>query len=263
MELQEVWKDIQGYEGKYEVSNKGNVKSINYLNTGVNKNLKLNRTRRGYTYVRLCKNGAAKYCLVHRLVGFHFLENEHNYPQINHIDGIRDNNHVSNLEWCTAKQNQQHAISTGLRVCTEETRKKMSEARKGGKSYNYGREFSKETRRKLSESHKGIFDGGNNPMYGRKHSQETKLKISEKNKNMTEETRRKIGDANRGLRSTKCTKVECVTTGEKFDFILQASEKYKINRESISACCRGKQKSAGKHKITGEKLVWKYLKDSK
>lgn len=260
--MNEVWKFIKGYEGKYEVSNLGKVRSLDYSHTGLSKELKLNVNQKGYEYVVLCINGKTKYKLVHRLVLDAFLPNYFNKPQVNHIDGNKRNNKVENLEWCTAKENVHHAVRTGLMKITEETKLKMSLSHKGEKCCNYGKHLSKETRKKLSESHRGIFDGENNPMYGKKHSEEAKKKISERNKNMSEETRRKIGESHRGVKSHKCVKIKCLTTDETFDYMLEAARKYNIAHQSISACCRGKQKTAGKHPMTGEKLAWKYLEDS-
>lgn len=112
----EIWKDIVGYEGLYQVSNMGRVKSLNYNHTleeRILKNIKSN----GYYYrVMLYKNKKGKSIRIHRLVGNAFIKNPDNKPCINHIDGNKSNNRVDNLEWCTYKENTEHAFITGMMV---------------------------------------------------------------------------------------------------------------------------------------------------
>lgn len=184
--MNEEWRDIKGYEGKYQVSNLGRVKSLNYNREKILKP----RNSNGYLRVELHKKGKGKNCLVHRLVAEAFIENPNNYPIINHKDENPSNNIVSNLEWCTYKHNNNYGTHN----------KRVSNTRK----------------------HKGLSKGKNNP---------------------------------------KSRKVQCVTTGRKFNYIQEASEYYNIDRAGISKCCRGKLKSAGKHPVTGEKLVWKYIEE--
>lgn len=104
----EIWKDIKGYEGKYQVSNKGNVRN----NTKV---LHLNTNTYGYKHISLCKCGVSKTCPVHTLVAQAFICNPLNATQINHKDGNKENNNVDNLEWVSQQENNIHAIKTGLR----------------------------------------------------------------------------------------------------------------------------------------------------
>ena len=101
----ETWKDIPGYEGLYQVSNIGNVRSMNYMGHGAVKKLTLKCNNTGRLWVDLCKNGSPKCFLVHRLVALAFIPNPNGYPQINHIDENPKNNRVENLEWCTALYN--------------------------------------------------------------------------------------------------------------------------------------------------------------
>lgn len=96
----EEWRDIKGYDGKYQISNTGKVKSINYRNTRTSKELSL-KCNRGYFEVELCKDGNGKVFKVHRLVAIAFLPNPQNLPCVNHKDENPSNNHVDNLEWCT------------------------------------------------------------------------------------------------------------------------------------------------------------------
>lgn len=119
----EVWKDIKGYEGYYQVSNLGGVKSVDRIITTENgviqkykeKKLSLGDSGRGYKVITLNKNGKRKRFKVHRLVAIAFLANPENKPQVNHIDGIRDNNKIENLEWVTGSENVQHAFDNGLK----------------------------------------------------------------------------------------------------------------------------------------------------
>lgn len=102
-ELNEVWKDIEGYEGLYQVSNLGRVKSLK-------KNIIRKQVlgKDGYLRVTLKHNGKAKTLSVHRLVAKAFLKNVFNYPEVNHKDENKANNNISNLEWCTRKYNQNY-----------------------------------------------------------------------------------------------------------------------------------------------------------
>lgn len=112
----EEWADIDGYVGLYQVSNLGRVKSLpRYVNRGNAGSiwynghiLKPNKNRNGEVYYSLSKNGDMKSFTVHRLVAKAFIPNPYGLPQINHIDGDRENNMVSNLEWCTASYNSLH-----------------------------------------------------------------------------------------------------------------------------------------------------------
>ena len=101
----EVWKDIKGYEGHYQVSDKGRVKSVKF---GKEKILKPARDTKGYLAVQLCKNGEIKRCFVHRLVAQTFIQNPNNLPHINHKDEDKTNNSVQNLEWCDSKYNNNY-----------------------------------------------------------------------------------------------------------------------------------------------------------
>ena len=102
--MQEIWKDIAGYDGKYQVSNFGNVRTNDYCGKGITCLLKQSNNGQGYRIVRL--NGKVK--LVHRVVAETFIPNPNGLPQVNHIDEIRNNNCVDNLEWCTPWENMMH-----------------------------------------------------------------------------------------------------------------------------------------------------------
>ena len=103
--MEEIWKDIEGYEGLYQVSNLGRVKTLRrtFLNgrTTQEKILKLQLDRYGYKIVELSKSGKSKKFKVHRLVAIAFIPNDNDYKEINHINEIKSDNRVTNLEWCT------------------------------------------------------------------------------------------------------------------------------------------------------------------
>lgn len=101
----QYWRDIPNYEGKYQVSNTGRVRSLNYGRTGKIKVLKQGTKDNGYKVVVIYKNGKRKKYLVHRLVAQAFIPNPNNYPIINHKDENKTNNAVWNLEWCTYEYN--------------------------------------------------------------------------------------------------------------------------------------------------------------
>lgn len=101
----EIWKDILGYEGLYQVSNFGRVKSFKF---GKERILKPGTNKYGYLIVILCKNGKVKHFYVHRLVAEAFIPNPHNYPCVNHKDECKTNNNVTNLEFCTYTYNNNY-----------------------------------------------------------------------------------------------------------------------------------------------------------
>lgn len=115
----EIWRPIKGYDGDYLVSNLGRVKSLKNKKEYIFKPYIANS---GYYKVNLRKNKISKTLLVHRLMGTAFIPNPENKPEINHLNGVKTDNQVTNLEWVTRNQNIQHAYKTGL---MENTRKSI------------------------------------------------------------------------------------------------------------------------------------------
>ena len=203
--MKEEWRDIKGYEGKYQVSNLGRVRSLidshgNYREKILNYSPK----KDGYIQVSLCKKGKSKDFKLHRLVAEAFIPNSNNLSCINHKDEDKTNNCVSNLEWCNYSYNTNYGTRN----------RRVSEKLKG-------KEKTKEHCKNISLNH-ADFSGAKNP---------------------------------------NSHKVICITTGEIFNCIIEASNYYNVNRTSISNNCNEKYKYAGKHPITGEKLVWRYLEE--
>jgi hypothetical protein len=141
--IAEIWKDVQGYEGLYQVSNFGRVKSlgrfVDRLASGhcwkKERILKLHKKHNGYLGVSLLKDGKIKNFNIHRLVAIAFIPNPDNLPQIDHINADKTNNNVNNLRWVTAKENMNNPLT------------------------------------------KVRFIGKNHPFYGKKHTDAAKLKI--------------------------------------------------------------------------------------
>mgnify|MGYP003510690811 CR=1 FL=1 len=121
----EIWKAIKDYEGFYEVSNLGNVRSVDRLL--YNQHHKCDRrlkgkfiskaiSKKGY-YKLVLANKTKKYVEVHRLVALAFIPNPENKPCVNHINGIKTDNRIENLEWVTYSENSIHAYKNGLQLC--------------------------------------------------------------------------------------------------------------------------------------------------
>lgn len=178
--MTEEWKDIKDFEGFYTVSNLGNIKSLDkyiYYN-GCKRHsseriLKPYKNRKGYLTVVLCKYGKTYPKLVHRLVAEAFIPNLDNKPVVDHIDTNTENNVVDNLRWVTMQENCLNPLTRihnseskkghkcHLKQHSEETKRKLSEIKKGKK-------LSEEHKKKLSESHKGLRKGMSNSLKGRK-----------------------------------------------------------------------------------------------
>ena len=120
--MQEIWKDVIGFEGGYQVSNFGNVKSLSRVvpcKGGTRKTSERlcnpSYDKDGYRFVSLSFNGKRKNSRLHRIVAEAFIPNTNNLPQVNHKDGNKNNNCSENLEWCTSQENIVHSLRTGLK----------------------------------------------------------------------------------------------------------------------------------------------------
>lgn len=152
MEEKEVWKDVVGYEGLYQVSNFGRVRMTKDKRMKV-----LAENKYGYLVVKMTKDGKVRYPFVHRLVAMAFVDNKENKPCVDHIDTNKYNNNVNNLRWVTPKENVNNPLS----------KIHQSIAAKG-------RKYSESTHLKWSIQRRGIGNG----MYGKNHTEESKIKMS-------------------------------------------------------------------------------------
>jgi len=161
-----MFKIVNGFDGLYSVSEKGEIyshpKESKYVNHNgmilkpINDNGMILKpiNDNGYLVVSLHKNKKQTKSLIHRIVAESFLPNPYNLPEVNHIDGNKLNNNVENLEWCTSKYNSVHAQRLGLNVISEKNKKVSSENMKKWNNSKKGKEHclrNGRSRRKLSE----------------------------------------------------------------------------------------------------------------
>ena len=202
----EIWKDIPGYEGRYQASNLGRIKSILRGETRIKK---LYLDRRGYFQVCINVNGKQYNKSVHRLIAKTFIKNPDNKPCIDHINTVRTDNRVENLRWVTYKENSNNEL----------TKEHISEA-------NKGRELSEEHKIKIKLSRKNIdIKGEKNPFYGKTHSEESK---------------RKMSVSKRGQNGVK---IKCLNTGDVFISAGEVGRELGVDSSSVIKCCKGKLKT--------------------
>ena len=137
--MNEEWRDIEGYEGIYQISSYGRARSFKFNKIKILKPIKNNQ---GYLSYILSINGNRKQYRAHRLVAKAFIPNTENKEEVNHIDGDKQNNNVLNLEWVTRSENQQHAWDNDLKPRLT-----------GNKNGFYGKHHNETTRDKLSKMH--------------------------------------------------------------------------------------------------------------
>lgn len=230
--MEEIWKDIPGFDGLYQVSTYGRVRSLlrrhgamPYIMKPVNHG----QGPRKYKQIQLSRGGKSHTIGIHRLVALAFIPRIEGKNHIDHIDGDPSNNHVENLRWCTHLENMNNPI----------TRERERQA-----IYTnpvFGHKLSEETKAKISRARKGKYYGEENPFYGKKHTDETRKKLSK--------YRTEFGG------------IPIVQLSLSGDYIRQwqgaayAARGLGISSSSsIIECCRGKRKTIGGYK-------WKYLSD--
>lgn len=108
--MDEIWKDIEGYGGTFQVSNLGRIKTFNYKNTGCENILKPKKHNRGYLQIQLIKGNQNKTYMIHRLVAQAFVPNPSNLLYVNHRDEDKQNNAADNLEWCSSSYNTLYSM---------------------------------------------------------------------------------------------------------------------------------------------------------
>lgn len=221
--MKEIWKDIEGYEGIYQVSSFGNIRSLDRIDS-VNRRIKgkimkQNTMYTGYKTVRLTKNSITKGYFVHRLVAIAFIPNPYNLPEVGHKDESRNNNEVDNLEWVTKSKNANMPLR----------RKRISQKAKG-------RILSEEHKNKIREA----LEGERNPFYGKHHSEETKALLREKNSKYK-------GELSRASKKVVCD-------NKIFVSLTECSEYLNIGLSTLSSYLSGTKKMPLKFKERGLKL---------
>jgi len=123
--VEEIWEDIEGFEGLYRISNLGRVYSLTKDVV-----MKGKHNNRKYVQITLTKNGKQHYFLLHRLVASHFIDNPEGLPQVNHKDENKENNAANNLEWCTNKYNAHYGTRIERTTNNEKYRKSREEMKR-------------------------------------------------------------------------------------------------------------------------------------
>ena len=157
-------------------------------------------------------------------------------------------------------------INLGGYVLSEETKKKIGDSQRGEKHHLYGKHLSEETKRKMSEQRKGRTPWNK----GKTFSDEYKQNMSNitkgrtpwnKGKSLSEEHKKRIGEAKKGKNNPSAKRVICLNTLDIFDTMKDAGIHFNVNPKYICDCCKGRQKTAGKHPETKERLRWMYYEE--
>ncbi len=243
--MKEIWKDIPGYEGMYQISNLGHILSLNYKRSHKPRLMKIHKTYDGYDRVGI---GGKKHPLiitVHILVARAFIPNPENKPQVNHKDGNKSNNCVSNLEWVTGKENIQHAIKNGLRpvMAYKPPKGKDHYSSKPILQYDLQGNFIKkwECQSEAARFYSGLPGAINNCIKGRIKSYKGYIW-----KMFNGDIPQKINVIHNHLSPRIIYQYnldgKLIHTWGSFKEIMKSNPKYKA--PSLSACCTGAQKSA-------------------
>lgn len=288
--MEEIWKDAEGYEGFYQVSNYGRIKRVehkdSYGHVYKERLLTINpRDKRGYCRVHLSKNGVTKWHSVHTLVAAAFCEKKDGYDIVNHIDNNPSNNAATNLEWTTYKGNMQHAAKQGRMKPNYENLAKAQESRKvpviaiienGNRLYF---ESQRQAALKLGISSKHIAaccrgEYGYNKTGGYKFiyaDPERQRRAKPKRVKMTDEERKRffsermkgndlmLGKELKEETIEKLKNTSLCKAVMQFDKEGNCIKEYRSAIEAkrqtsinhISACCRGERKTAGGY-------IWRY-----
>lgn len=241
----EIWKDIIDYEGLYQVSNLGRVKSLNYHREHFEKVLIPAINIYGYFRVNLCKNGKTKNFSVHRLVAQAFIPNPNNYPQVNHKKEFeKDNNCVENLEWCTQKYNCNYGTAKERTAQHTDYRKRSEKLMIKVYQYDFEGNLIKEWKSASDAGRNGFSLQCIQTCCNHKRSKTHKGYIwsyekieKEKIIKMSEFKFRKI------IQKTLDNKPIKI-----WNTIKEITEQLKINKSCICGCCTGKLKTSGGYK---------------
>lgn len=227
MEDVEIWRPVKGYEGLYEVSDLGQVRSLNYCGSGRRQILKQVKDRYGYMYVGLSNCGRHKHHKVHRLVVDAFLPPDPLRPYTDNINGIRTDNRLCNLKRCTQSEN----------MMNPHTRRKYRNylETNGTSMYSHPMSEDEKNRRKIR------FSGTGNPMFGKSHSESAIEKMRNRARTRTPKNYKMVAQYTRDWELLKV-----------WNGVVFAAKETGIHKSSIAGCCRNEKGTAGG-------FVWKYI----